>query len=592
MKWSSDTIDKIREAHDIVEWVGRDTALKSQSNNQYSGLCPFPDHKEKTPSFSVSAVKQVYYCFGCQRGGDIFTYFRDLKGMSFPSIVQYLAGQAGIALHQTSKDLNVSKRDDCFKMNRRACDFFHQKLLELPSTHPAVKYLKFRGYSKEIIQKFHLGYASQKGNLTQHFSSDQKKWLIEVGLVKEKGMYDIFRHRLIFPIFSPINRVLGFGGRSLDSSLPKYINSKDSICFQKGRIFYGLNESAGAIRQQGYALVVEGYTDFLTLFQNGFRNVVATLGTALTSYHARLCKRYTDKVVLFFDGDSAGEKAALRSLPLLLAEGLRVHCSELKDMDPDECVRKHGVEFLKKTLSQNQDLFLHIFSKKLKSAKDVERLDILQYMSSFLFEVKNEVLKEYYTRRLLDIFSDSEQKMAKKALKQYRNEYLNKKSKGFIEIREKQNFQSAPSKISLQSMSKSELYLLVLSLHRPSYLAYIASQLNLSKLSHSVLKKIFSVIFDRYSKDKTSFDKLLSQMTGRVEPEFWLQPVSHPVLKDLDEKEGMKLIDDCLTRVSLNYENIRLKTLVMQLKLDQSNKQKYLNQIQNIKKHILSMEKK
>ena len=351
MKWSVDTINKIREAHDIVDWIGRDTVLKAQSGGQYSGLCPFPDHKEKTPSFSVSASKQVYHCFGCQKGGDIFTYFRDQKGMGFYETVKYLAHQAGIALQVVKENSTPpEERNLLLQINESAARFFHETLLKTSAHHPTRQYLKKRGYSEEMIQKFRLGYAPSEGGLTPLLTQNRRELALKLGLFSKnkRGYFEMFRNRLMFPILSPMNQVLGFGGRTLGSAQPKYINSRDSDCFQKGRIFYGLGEAVSHIRQKGYILVVEGYTDFLTLFQNGFQNVVATLGVALTSHHARLLKRYTDKVVLFFDGDSAGEQAAIRSLPLLLSEGLRVQRAELNGMDPDECLQIKGKKLFKR----------------------------------------------------------------------------------------------------------------------------------------------------------------------------------------------------------------------------------------------------
>ena len=594
MKWSSDTIDRVRSAHDIVEWIGRDTVLKGSSSDRYMGLCPFPDHQEKTPSFCVSANRQFYYCFGCSRGGNIFTYLKDLKGMNFPSAVEYLAGQAGIPLTKRESGFADSKKDLSLKLNREVCDFFHQCLLNLPPPHQAWKYLKGRGYSKEMVQQFRMGYAPLKNELTKKLGG-KKKLLIELGLAREKNnqVFDLFRGRLMFPIISPMNKVLGFGGRSLGSSLPKYINSRESACFQKGRMFYGLNESGGMIRQKGYALVVEGYTDFLTLFQNGFQNAVAVLGTALTSHHARLLKRYTDKVILFFDGDSAGDKASLRSLPILLAEGLRVHCLELKDMDPDECIKKHGAVFLKSALSRNQDFFLHIFSKKTAgSQRDIDRLDILQSMIPYLCAVKDEVLKEYYTRRLLDMFSSAEQNMASKALKKYENKHLSRARS--VDPFSKANEQSPPveeERFSLKQTSQTEIYLLALALHNPAYLMHIRSRLDLNQISQAGLRKVFEKIFNRYDKNQQCFSQLLSQTAGWVHPESWLYTAGHPVLKDLDGKTAIAFIDDCLKKILIDSENIRLKTLILQLKSDQSNKHKYLGQIQSIKKNILSMEK-
>ena len=335
-------------------------------------------------------------------------------------------------------------------------------------------------------------------------------------------------------------------------------------------------------------MIVEGYTDYLTLFQNGFCNVTATLGTALTLYHARLLKRYTDKVVLFFDGDQAGEKATLRSLPILLKTGLRVHQAELKDMDPDECIQKKGSEFLKKIIAQNNDLFLHTFSKKLEHKQGVERLDVIREFQPILSETKDTALKEYYSQFILSAFTPAEQKTARILLSQKHS------LKKMAQTQEPESSTiSDPEmyvKIDISQLPKTELYLLVLSLHKDYYLEYMARHLNIEMLSHSDLQKTFSFILKNYAENPSNFDKLFNRVMARIKPEKLLYTHYHPVLAHLTKETGIKLIKDCLSRLVLNYENSRIKTLTMQLKLNQVDNKKYLEEIQNIKRKILSVE--
>ena len=590
MKWTSDTLSKIRDAHDIVEWIGRDTVLKASSQGQYTGLCPFPDHKEKTPSFSVSSVKQVYHCFGCKKGGDLFTYFRDQKSMSFSETVQYLARQAGISLESGSHSRSSEQTEKLFHLNLKVADLFHKNLLKLPRTHVAHKYLKERGYSEEIIKNFRLGYAPFDPPLSQILNSEEKKTALKVGLLsqKENQLKDLFRHRLMFPIFSPMDKVLGFGGRAF-KGLPKYINSRDSVCFQKGQIFYGLKDSASFIRQKGYALIVEGYTDYLTLYQQGFQNVVATLGVALTPQHARLLKRYTDKVVLFFDGDVAGRQAAFRSLPILLHQGLRVHYSELKGMDPDECIREKGVSFLKDILKKNGDLFLHIFSKQLKDTQGVERLDLVLKLTPILNSMKDQILKEYYKKKILDVFLSSEQSAVQMIFK--------KKTFSPTKSAPIESPESSPEEFeklfSLKNIPPVEIYLLALALSQKSYLESILSQTNVRWLSQEGARKLFKTIFDEYSSNPSNFDKLLAQISSRVEPAGLLHIQSHPALMGLNEKTSSKFIQDCLWSLSLEYEKSKLKNQVMQLKLQEEdkNRKSHLKEIQKQRQNISRMER-
>jgi len=589
MKWSADTINKIRDAHDIVDWIGRDTVLKAQSGGQYSGLCPFPDHKEKTPSFSVSSSKQVYHCFGCQKGGDIFTYFRDQKGMGFYEAVKYLANQAGIVL-KIVKDThtNPAEKTLFFQINEKAVRFYHETLLKTSVSYPVHQYLKKRGYSEEIIKRFRLGYAPASKGLTTIFSKNEQELALKLGLFSKnsQGYFEMFRNRLMFPIVSPMDQVLGFGGRTLSCSQPKYINSRDSDCFQKGHIFYGLNEAAPYIRQKGYVLIVEGYTDFLTLFQNDFQNAVATLGVALTSHHARLLRRYTDKVILFFDGDSAGEQASMRSLPLLLSEGLRVQRAELNGMDPDECLKMKGKSFLKDVLSHSRDLFLDMFFMRLQSLQGVEKLDLVKEIGPVLSLVKDPVMKEYYTRKIEDVFLPSEQKAVKIAL----NTKISSVHKKEISSKATKYDESfVHTKFSLSNLPRTELYLLVLALSKKDYLEYIVSHADLKWLSHT--GPLFRLVFDNYSQNPSNFDKLTAQLSTWVEPAGLLQMQSYPVLMDLEESSGKKFIQDCLSCLSLDHEKAKLKNRVMQVKLKQGNVKEDLKDIQKMKKNILIMER-
>ena len=589
MKWTQDTINRVRQSQDIVDLIGRDTVLKPSASGRHTGLCPFPDHDDKTPSFSVSQVKQVYHCFACKKSGNIFTYLKDQKGMSFPQAVQYLAEQAGISLQQLSPKEKKDSIDihRIFRINKEAAEFFHKQLIQQSPQHNVKKYLKKRGYTQEIIEKFQIGYSGHS-SLASFLNTEQQKDALLAGLLREKNgrQVDFFWKRLIFPIFSPMNQVLGFGGRCLDSSLPKYINSKDSPTFQKHQTFYALREASSFIRKKGYALIVEGYTDALSLFQNGFQNTIAVLGTALTPRHAKRLRSYTDKVVLFFDGDGAGQTAALRSLPVLLNAGFTVRSADLSGMDPDDCLQKKGKDFLQNILKQNQDFFLTLFSQQLKSG--MEKMDLIRKMAPLWIQVQNPVMKEYYKRQLLDICLPSEQTAAQMLLHKTPKIKLHPPSPSAV----KPNLEKEAAfkvKINLKNLPKSELYLLVLCLEKLSYINYIEGKLNLKTLSRIEVRKLFETMF---SKKETAFQSLMAEIMELVEPEFFLHIEHHPVLIGLNEDTFKEFVDDCIRRLCLDDESSQLKTQAAQLKLDPKNSAKYLKSIYNIKRNILSLEKK
>ena len=307
MRFPTQFVNEVAEANDIVALISEDSHLK-QMGSEYKGLCPFLDHNEKTPSFSVSASKQVYYCFGCQKSGNIYTYLQEQRAMSFPEAVEFLAKRAGKTLPTDSSEnfKENKKRASHLKLLKKASDFYHSQLLKQTEKSPVKNYLKSRNINSEMIKDFQLGFApdSWDGFLSQ-LSSGEQNLAQELGLIKKstknQKMYDSFRKRLIFPIFSLKKETLGFGARALSpNDMPKYINSSDSDIFHKGRIFYGLDLAFKSIRQKGFVYVVEGYTDLLSLHKFGVQNAVATLGTALTNDHARVLTGFTKQVVFSF----------------------------------------------------------------------------------------------------------------------------------------------------------------------------------------------------------------------------------------------------------------------------------------------------
>ena len=381
MKFEPEFIDKVRDASNLVEYVAQYTELKPSSSGQYMGLCPYPDHNEKTPSFSVSETKQVYFCFGCKKSGNIFTFLQDIKGMGFPEAVKYLAEKAGIPLPKTnlsraeSDSLNRSRdeKGQLKKINRFAAKYFYENLKVSLESSTAKKYVEARGFSEEIIKGFGIGLSDDNWEgLAETLKSKgaSLEMASKLGLVKKAksgsrnktGYFDMFRGRLMFPILSLSGDVVGFGGRVLSpEDKPKYLNSPETPLFHKGKTLYGLYETAKYIRTADQVLVVEGYTDLLGLYAVGIKNVVATLGTALTTDHAKLLKRLTKNVIVLFDGDRAGQAAAEKSLPILLSEGLHPRGLVLPEgMDPDEFVRKQGKEDLLGRLREASELFYQV----------------------------------------------------------------------------------------------------------------------------------------------------------------------------------------------------------------------------------------
>ena len=356
MYFSDDIIAEVRAASDIVDVVSDYVRLKKKGSN-FFGLCPF--HQEKTPSFSVNPELGIFKCFGCGAGGDVFRFVREVEGMSFPESVRTLAEKAGIELPEegeTSRE-RADAMEAVYGALRFAARFFHDELTRADSGQKALAYMQRRGYSEATIRGFGVGYAPDdwdrllKEAEAKHISAET---LEQAGLVISRksgeGYYDRYRDRVMFPIFSHMGKVLGFGGRLLDAAAgeqenpqPKYINSPETLVYDKRRVLYGLRQARQVVREQEEAVLVEGYTDVMSLHQAGVRNSVASCGTSLTREQVQLLHRYAPRIVLVFDADGAGEKAARRAIDMVLAEGMSVYVVELPaGEDPDSIAQREG----------------------------------------------------------------------------------------------------------------------------------------------------------------------------------------------------------------------------------------------------------
>lgn len=367
---ADEKINEIRERVDIVDVVSSYLPLKRSGAN-HSGLCPF--HAEKTPSFNVNGPRQIFHCFGCGVGGNVFSFLMRMEGLSFPEAVRRMGERVGIEVVEESLSPAEERRreelEQLGRINAVAAEFYHKILLDDPEGATGRRYLRERGYDGEIARQFQLGFAPARWDaLTRHlsekgFAAEQvrdKLGLIRAG--NEGREYDLFRNRLLFPIHDLNGRVAAFGGRVLDDALPKYINSPESPLYHKGRLLFGLYQAREAMRHRGEGIVVEGYFDQLALVRAGFGQAVATCGTALTAEHARLLKRYCGRLLLLFDQDSAGLKATFRAMDVLLAEGMpaAVITLDVGD-DPDSFLRKQGAEAFRERLAQARpvlDLFM------------------------------------------------------------------------------------------------------------------------------------------------------------------------------------------------------------------------------------------
>lgn len=362
MYYPEDVIEEVRTRNDIVDVISGYVKLQKKGSN-YFGLCPF--HNEKSPSFSVSPQKQMYYCFGCGAGGNVITFVMEYENYTFPEALKVLADRAGVKLpeveYSREERARADKRSTLLEINKLAANYFYYQLHQ-PQGKIGYDYFKKRELSDETIRRFGLGFANKTSNdLYQYLRAKGygDEILKDTGLVtmEERGTYDKFWNRVMFPIMDVNNRVIGFGGRVMGDGTPKYLNSPETMIFDKSRNLYGLNYARTS--REKYMLACEGYMDVIAMHQAGFTNAVASLGTAFTTQHAALLKRYTDTVILTYDSDGAGVKAALRAIPILKEAGISTRVLNLKPYkDPDEFIKNLGPEAFRERIEQAQNSFL------------------------------------------------------------------------------------------------------------------------------------------------------------------------------------------------------------------------------------------
>jgi DNA primase len=377
-------IEQIRDRSDVVEVVGQYVDLKRAGTN-YKGLCPF--HQERTPSFVVSPDRQIYHCFGCGKGGNVFQFLIEMDGVSFPEAVRELGRRAGIEVETRPEDDARSENDALFQANTFAARFYHDALVKTAAGDRARKYLEGRGIPREAWRHFGLGYAPATGEALADAALARavpRDVMVKLKLVMAReggrGHYDYFRDRVIFPIIQPGSRVVGFGGRTLGDGEPKYLNSAESPLFQKRRMFYGLDRAREPIRSARFAYVVEGYTDLIRLHLVGVENTIATCGTALTRDHAARVRRVTRRVVLVPDGDNAGANAAMISGALLMAEGVEVGVVSLPPgSDPDSAGKSLASNEFKELLGRSMEYFAYLdYTMQHRSPTAREREEIIR----------------------------------------------------------------------------------------------------------------------------------------------------------------------------------------------------------------------
>ncbi len=508
MAFPASFIDELVARNPIEDVVGQYVALKRSGANLF-GLCPF--HGEKTASFSVNPSKGIYYCFGCHKGGGAINFQMEIEGLSYPDAVRALAKRAGMEVPEDEQyQSRYRQQERLWALLKEAGRFFHSQLYS-PAGRECLEYTQKRGLSKAVITNFGIGFAPNSWNalvdaMRKKGYTDQE--LRDADLVGEKNgrIYDRFRNRLMFPIIDVRGNVIGFGGRVLDDSKPKYLNSNETLVFNKRRNLFGLNFAKKT--KQPYLILVEGNIDVVALHQYGFDNAVASLGTSLTEEQVALLSRYTEQVVLTYDGDEAGQRAAQRAIPMLEKAGLQVKVLQMQDAkDPDEFLKKFGADRFKLLLegsSNRVEYQLSGIRRKYDIRQDEQKVRFLQECADLISGLGSPVQKEVYGHRVAEeakISYDAMKLEIEKANK--RRIYRQKKREEAVNLEPARNMQPKNRTIRYDNMrsAMAEETLLSLLLQEPALFDQ-AGSLKKEAFSAELLGRVYDQLFRRYGEGR------------------------------------------------------------------------------------------
>lgn len=622
MRYSREFIDKVVSATQLADIVSQYTLLKPSGREGVVGRCPFPDHKEKTPSFHVSLDKQVYHCFGCKKGGNVFSFLQQFQGLNFVEALEYLASKANIPLPTNNTGISASqeqkealRKKEFIEINKAAANYFINNYKSLPSTHPVKAYTHKRYLKAESIETFQIGYATEEWEgLVQYLRSQNLSLVLseELGLIKKResgGYYDLFRERLMFTITNQIGEVIGFGGRILGDGLPKYINSPESPLFHKGKSLYGLQHSSRYIRSQDQVIIVEGYMDLIALYQAGFKNVVAPLGTALTLDQCRILSKMTQNVIVLFDGDSAGQAATEKSLPLLFEAGLYAKGLTLpQNQDPDEYLLENGETKMGELLNYSPDLFSLILRRWMEGfpGGSSDKVNMVQKVNQLLHNLKNQSLKSLYFNELTQKLGVNQvwmrraiQEGSKAGASSFANypkkedslkvnSSLDKSKTVPQEVTLSKNeiaFDRENSKINLSGAAKWELLILGMALSANSIVRdQILHAEEREQLIHPGVKELLEKVKTLSGQSTLPSDNLFVLITNEIlNPE--LLTVLIREIPSGDPEGEAKLLTDCFRKVRIHYLDLRINKLAQELKLELT--QEKWEELANLKKDRL-----
>ena len=566
MRYSDEILDEVRNSNDIVDVISQYISLKRSGRN-YFGLCPF--HNEKSPSFSVSPDKQIFHCFGCGVGGNVISFISKIEGIGFKEAIEVLAERANIKLPTIDNNIDSKKEElkaKVYKVNSFTAEFYHKKLYE-PSSKIAQEYVKKRQLNNETLKSFKIGFSGKFDELYQalHKEGFKDEEILESGLVNknENGKYiDRYRNRLMIPIFDERNRVIAFGGRVLDDSKPKYINSPENIVYSKGRHLFGLNVAKKGETKR--LLIVEGYMDAISLHQRGITNVVASLGTALTTQQGWLLRKNAEQVILGFDSDGAGQIAIMRAMEVMQNMGCDMRVLQMSGAkDPDEYVLKYGSARFQKLLDEAISLIefkIKVLQKDLNLENASDKIKFLNEIAKLISKIDNTMEREIYIEKIAKGYNISKEAIYAEVNKlQYSNRQTSKileKEKTAI----RRNIIKNSNQISEEVRKRENTIIWVLINSTETY-RVIKDNIKVEDFKDETNKEILKQIYEEIEKGNSNVMSVLDH-TDNEEIQNHLTEI---MAADYGITDNKKAVEDLLKKYELEKLENKRNSLLLAL---------------------------
>lgn len=553
MYYSDDIVEEVRMKNDIVDVISGYVKLQKKGSS-YFGLCPF--HNEKSPSFSVSRQKQMYYCFGCGAGGNVFTFVMEYENYSFVEALKFLADRAGVELPEAEYSKEEKERRDLkqilLDMNKLAAKYYYAQLIS-ENGKAAHEYLTKRGLDEGTIRQFGLGYSNKYSNdLYQYLKMKgyNDEQILKAGLInadEKHGAYDKFWNRVMFPIMDTNNRVIGFGGRVMGDAKPKYLNSPETMIFDKSRNLYGLH--CARTSRKPYFLICEGYMDVISMHQAGFTNAVATLGTALTAGHASLIKRYVNEVYLTYDSDEAGTKAALRAVPILKEAGISAKVIRMEPYkDPDEFIKNLGAKAFEDRIAKARNGFmfgLEMLERDYDMQSPEGKTAFFREAAKRLGEFEEEIERNNYIEAVAKTYRIGYEELKKLVQR-------TAVQSGLASMAVRPKAVTGKPKEKEDGYKKSQKVLLTWMLEGKNIFAQIKRYITPEDFSTELYKKVAALLYEQYQQGEVNPAKIMNQFTDEEEHRE-VASLFHTRLKEIKTKEEQeKALKETLLRVKIH----------------------------------------